>query len=76
MKFSREIEVDDLMMKVLLDCNNGITIDSTYIIANGFEDTECEFYMYLEGGFYQHYPLFPTPLGYFIIELFLKSSTN
>lgn len=72
MKFSREIEVDDLIMKVLLDCNNGILIDSQYIIQNGFEANEYELDEYLEGGFYKHYPLSPTPLGYFIIKLFLN----
>ena len=66
MKFTSEIEIDDEYLKVLLDDRNGYELNDEYFNLTDKQDIEYEM-LYneglLEGGFYQHYPLSPTPLG-------------
>ncbi len=69
MKFNAEITIDDEHLDVLLDYDKGYTLDSEYFIATGRELIESEMFELIEGGFYSHYPLSPTPLGYFILKL-------
>jgi hypothetical protein len=72
-KFTSEIEIDQEHLKVLLDYQNGYTLDSEYFITMGKEQIEEEMCWkkgLLEGGFYKHYPLDPTSLGRFILELY------
>jgi len=75
MKFVSEIEIDDEYLKVLMDYVNNYELDSEYFELTDKQDIEREMYNlgFLEGGFYQHYPLSPTPLGKFIIQQFLKT---
>jgi hypothetical protein len=73
MKFTSEIEIDDEHLEVLLDYNKGYKLDSEYFVTTGREDIENEMSFgkgLLEGGFYQHYPLGPTSLGHFILNLY------
>lgn len=76
MRFQCEIEIDDEHLQVLVDYHNGYSLDSEYFEMTGRQDVENEMYMYLEGGFYQHYPLSPTPLGQFVLDKYLKNKTN
>lgn len=75
MKFKTEIEIDEEHMKVLIDYQNGYDLDDEYFNVADKQDIEKEMYWdlgLLEGGFYQHYPLSPTPLGRFILEQYKK----
>lgn len=76
MKFSADIEVDDEFLEVLLDCHKNYSLDSEYFEMGNKQDIEKEMVWdegLLEGGFYQHYPLSPTPVGRMILDLYLKS---
>ena len=75
MKFKAEIEIHHEHLKVLLDYHNRYELDDEYFNLMDRQDIEEEMTYkegLLEGGFYQHYPLSPTPLGSFILELYLK----
>jgi hypothetical protein len=75
MKFKAEIEIKNEHLKVLLDYHNQYWLDDEYFNLMDRQDIEEEMTYkegLLEGGFYQHYPLSPTPLGSFILELYLK----
>ena len=82
MKFISEIEIDDEYLKVLSDYFNGYELDDEYFNLTNSQEVEREM-LYekslLEGGFYQHYPLEPTPLGKFIFQQYIirhKDETN
>jgi hypothetical protein len=75
MKFTSEIEIDEQHLKVLLDYQNRYDLDDEYFNLTDKQNIEKEMYWdlgLLEGGFYQHYPLSPTPLGRFILEQYNK----
>lgn len=75
MKFKAEIEIKNEHLKVLLDYHNGYSLDDEYFNLMDRQDIEEEMAYnegLLDGGFYQHYPLSPTPLGRFILDLYLK----
>lgn len=75
MKFISEIEIEDEHLEVLLDYQNGYDLDDEYFNLNNKQDIEKEMYWdlgLLESGFYQHYPLTPTPLGRFILSQYNK----
>ena len=75
MKFTSEIEIDEQHLKVLLDYQNRYDLDDEYFNLTDKQSIEKEMYWdlgLLEGGFYQHYPLSPTPLGRFILEQYNK----
>jgi hypothetical protein len=75
MKFTSEIEIDEQHLKVLLDYQNRYELDDEYFNLTDKQNIEKEMYWdlgLLEGGFYQHYPLSPTPLGRFILEQYNK----
>jgi hypothetical protein len=75
MKFTSEIEIDEQHLKVLLDYQNRYDLDDEYFNLTDKQDIEKEMYWdlgLLEGGFYQHYPLSPAPLGRFILEQYNK----
>ena len=79
MKFVSEIEIDEEHLKVLLDYHNRYDLDGDYFEFTNRQDIEMEMYNscgLLEGGFYQHYPLSPTPLGSFILKKYLESLAN
>lgn len=72
-KFKTEIEIHPEHFQILLDYVNGYILDSEYFEFNGYQSAEEEMLYnigYLSSGFYQHYPLFPTPLGDFIINCY------
>lgn len=74
MKFKAEIEIKNEHLKVLLDYHNGYSLDDEYFNLMDRQDIEEEMAYnegLLDGGFYQHYPLSPTPLGRFILDLYL-----
>lgn len=75
MKFNTEIEIDDEHLNVLLDYKNGYELDDEYFNLSDKQEIEQEMCDndLLEGGFYQHYPLFPTPLGRFILKQYNKT---
>lgn len=75
MKFLSEIEIDDEHLQVLLDYSNGHDLDDEYFNLTDKQEIEREMLWVLgllEGGFYQHYPLFPSQLGNFILDQYLK----
>ena len=75
MKFLSEIEIDDEHLKVLLDYQNGYSLDDEYFNLTDKQEIEEEMSWktgLLDGGFYQHYPLTPTILGQFILEQYNK----
>lgn len=75
MKFNSEIEIDDEHLKVLLDYHNGYDLDDEYFNLTDKQEIEREMNWdegLIEGGFYQPYPLSPTPLGRFILDQYLK----
>ena len=75
MKFVSEIEIDEEHLKVLLDYHNGYELNDEYFNLTDKQHIEEEMYWrkgLLEGGFYKHYPLSPTPLGSFILSLYNK----
>lgn len=79
MKFISEIEIEEEYLKVLLDYHNGYTLDDEYFILTNGEDIENQMQWdegLLEGGFYQHYPLSPTPLGRFILNQYLNKNNG
>lgn len=74
MKLKAEIEIKNEHLKVLLDYHNGYELDDEYFNLMDRQDIEEEMHYnegLLEGGFYQCYPLSPTPLGRFILDLYL-----
>ena len=79
MKFKAEIEIHHEHLKVLLDYHNGYSLDDEYFNLMDRQDIEeemCYKEGLLESGFYQHYPLSPTPLGRFILDLYLKQRSK
>lgn len=75
MKFKAEIEIHHEHLKVLFDYHNKYELNDEYFNLMNRQDIEEEMVWklgLLEGGFYQHYPLQPTRLGSFILELYLK----
>jgi len=79
MKFIAEIEIKEEHLKVLLDYHNNYNLDDEYFNLMDRQDIEnemCYTEFLLDGGFYQHYPLSPTPLGHFILDLYLKQISN
>ena len=79
MKFKSEIEIDDEHMQVLLDYMNNYELNDEYFNLTNKQEIEKEMCYekgLLEGGFYQHYPLSPTPLEYFILEQYKNFVKN
>jgi hypothetical protein len=79
MKFLAEIEIADEHLKVLMDYHNHYDLDDEYFNLMDRQDIEEEMNYnlgLLEGGFYQHYPLSPTAIGSFILELYLKQKNT
>jgi hypothetical protein len=75
MKFKAEIEIKNEHLKVLLDYHNGYELNDEYFNLMDRQDIEHEMHYtegLLDGGFYQCYPLSPTPLGQFILDLYIK----
>jgi len=76
MKFTSEIEIKDEHLDVLLDyLFEKYDLDDEYFNLFDRQDTEHEMLNggLLQGGFYQHYPLYPTDLGNFILHCYRKS---
>jgi|LakMenEpi03Aug12_release.lakeMendotaPanAssembly.Ray.scaffolds.fasta_scaffold3227230_1 hypothetical protein len=70
MIFKTEIEIDDAYLAVLLDYHNNYDLDDEYFNLTDKQEIEREMINegLIDGGFYQHYPLSPTPLGRFILD--------
>jgi hypothetical protein len=78
MKFLSQIEIADDHLQVLIDYQNGYYLDDEYFNLHDKQELEREMSWelgLLEGGFYQHYPLSPTPLGQFILEQYNQRLT-
>lgn len=79
MKFTAEIEIDDEPLQVLLDYQKNYDLDDEYFNLHDRQELEREMVWelgLLEGGFYRHYPLTPTPVGQFILDLYNKRLTT
>lgn len=76
MKFTAEIEIKDEYLEVLMDYQKGYTLDDEYFNLHDRQDIEREMTYdegLLDGGFYCHYPLYPTGQGQLILDLYIKS---
>jgi len=75
MKFKAEIEIKNEHLKVLLDYHNGYELNDEYFNLMDRQNIEEEMAwneVLLKGGFYNRYPLIPTPLGQYILDLYVK----
>lgn len=78
MEFSGEIEIDQEHLDVLMDYCNDYSLDSEYFELQDKQDIENEMTNLglLDGGFYQHYPLSPTPLANLIVNLYRRKNVK